>query len=60
MREREFLRARRYKKQIDEQWQKAIEEYIEKNGVKELGPADNTNLTPAFNDTFLGRHDKDD
>lgn len=54
--ERDFLKISAYPKPVDKTWQDKIEAHIEKHGVTELGPADNTNKTPTFNDnTFFSK-----
>ncbi len=50
MRERDFLRISAYPKPVDKEWRNKIDAHIEKHGVTELGPADNTNKNPTFND----------
>ena len=49
MKERDFLRISAYPKPVDREWQDKIDAHIEQHGVTELGPADNTNKTLAFN-----------
>lgn len=51
MKERDFLRISAYSKPVDKVWQDKIEAHIEKYGVTELGPADNSNKPLAFNDS---------
>lgn len=49
MRERDFLRISAYPKPIDKEWQDEVDAHIEKHGVTELGPAENTNKVLEFN-----------
>lgn len=60
MKERDFLRISTYPKPVDKIWQDKVEAHIEKYGVTSLGPADNTNKDPEFNDsTFFSRSFKE-
>lgn len=60
MKERDFLRISAYPKPTDKEWQDEVEAHIKKHGVTELGPADNTNKVPTFNDsTFFSRSFKE-
>lgn len=49
MKERDFLRISSYPKPVDKEWQDKVEAYIKEQGVKTLGPTDNTNKNPTFN-----------
>lgn len=49
MKERDFSRISAYPKPVDREWQDKIDAYIKKEGVKVLGPADNSNKPLAFN-----------
>ena len=51
MKERDFLRLSAYPKPVDKEWQDEVDAYIKEHGVKVLGPADNTNKVPMFNDS---------
>lgn len=60
MKERDFLRISAYPKPVDKEWQDKVEAYIKEHGVTTLGPADNTNKNPEFNDsTFFSNSFKE-
>ncbi len=60
MRERDFLRISAYPKPVDKEWQDEVDAYIKEHGAKQLGPADNTNKDPAFNEsTFFSESFKE-
>lgn len=60
MRERDFLRISAYPKPVDKTWRDEVDAYIKEHGAKQLGPADNTNRDPAFNEsTFFSNKFKE-